>query len=132
MFSDITGADDGDEITFSGTRRSGISVSGSYQIEDAGAETVGDLLEAIEDMFEDEVTASLDANGKIVITDKKAGDSQLTFAINTDSITDLDFGTVSATTEGRYAMPITASNDGGKLVLTHNTYGTGQIAFVSQ
>ena len=132
MFSDITGADDGDEITFSGTRRSGISVSGSYQIEDAGAETVGDLLEAIEDMFEDEVTASLDANGKIVITDKQAGDSQLTFAINTDSITDLDFGTVSATTEGRYAMPITASNDGGKLVLTHNTYGTGQIAFVSQ
>ena len=132
MFSDITGADDGDEITFSGTRRSGISVSGSYQIEDAGAETVGDLLEAIEDMFEDEVTASLDANGKIVITDKQAGDSQLTFAINTDSITGLDFGTVSATTEGRYAMPITASNDGGKLVLTHNTYGTGQIAFVSQ
>ena len=132
MFSDITGADDGDEITFSGTRRSGISVSGSYQIEDAGAETVGDLLEAIEDMFEDEVTASLDANGKIVITDKQAGDSQLTFAINTDSITDLDFGTVSATTEGRYAMPITASNDGGKLVLTHNTYGTGQIALVSQ
>jgi len=132
MFSDITGADDGDEITFSGTRRSGISVSGSYQIEDAGAETVGDLLEAIEDMFEDEVTASLDANGKIVITDKQVGDSQLTFAINTDSITDLDFGTVSATTEGRYAMPITASNDGGKLVLTHNTYGTGQIALVSQ
>ena len=132
MFSDITGADDGDEITFSGTRRSGISVSGSYQIEDAGAETVGDLLEAIEDMFEDEVTASLDANGKIVITDKQVGDSQLTFAINTDSITDLDFGTVSATTEGRYAMPITASNDGGKLVLTHNTYGTGQIALMSQ
>ena len=132
MFSDITGADDGDEITFSGTRRSGISVSGSYQIEDAGAETVGDLLEAIEDMFEDEVTASLDANGKIVITDKQVGDSQLTFAINTDSITGLDFGTVSATTEGRYAMPITASNDGGKLVLTHNTYGTGQIALVSQ
>ena len=132
MFSDITGADDGDEITFSGTRRSGISVSGSYQIEDAGAETVGDLLEAIEDMFEDEVTASLDANGKIVITDKQVGDSQLTFAINTDSITGLDFGTVSATTEGRYAMPITASNDGGKLVLTHNTYGTGQIALMSQ
>jgi len=132
-FSDITGGDDGDEITFSGTRRSGIYVTGSYTIEDASTETVGDLLETIEDMFEDEVTASLDTNGKIVITDKQVGDSQLTFAINTDSIAGLDFEDVDTTTEGRYAMSITASNDGGsKLVLTHNTYGTGQIAVVSQ
>jgi len=132
LFSNITG-DDGDEISFYGTRRSGISVSGSYKIEDASTETVGDLLETIEDMFEDEVTASLDANGKIVITDKQVGDSQLTFAINTDSIAGLDFGTVSTTTEGRYAMPITASATASdELVLTHNTYGTGQIAVVSQ
>ena len=131
-FSDIAGGDDGDEITFSGTRRSGIYVTGSYTIEDASTETVGDFLETIEDMFEDEVTASLDTNGKIVITDKQIGDSQLTFAINTDSITGLDFEDVDTTTEGRYAMSITASNDGGKLVLTHNTYGVGQIAVVSQ
>jgi len=132
LFSNITGGDDGDEITFSGTRRSGIYVTGSYKIEDASIETAGDLLETIEDMFEDEVTASLDANGKIVITDKQARDSQLTFAIETDMVDNLDFGTVSTTTEGRYTMPITASNDGGKLVLTHNTYGTGQVAIVSQ
>jgi flagellar hook-associated protein 2 len=134
IFSNITGADEGDTITFSGTRRNGLSVSGSYTVDTT--ETVGDLLEAVEDMFEDEVTASLDANGKLIITDKWAGDSQISFSIDTSSIDDLDFGTVSTTTEGRYAMPIAASEgtgaDDDKLVLTHNTYGTGNIIVIAQ
>ena len=130
-FSDVAGANNGDVITFSGTRRSGISVSGSYTISDATTETVGDLLEAIEDMYEDEVTVALDG-GKIVITDTQAGDSNLTFNIDTQTaeITGLNFGDVNTTNAGgvvgRYAMNITASDDANKLVLTHNTYGTGQ------
>nr|MBC8360193.1 flagellar filament capping protein FliD [Candidatus Desulfatibia profunda] len=135
LFSAVTGADNGDVITFSGIRRNGLSVSGSYTIVDKTTETVGDLLESIEDMFEDEVTAALDGSGKIVITDTQAGDSQLYFTIDTQSagITGLDFGTVSSTTEGRYAMDITASKSGSnELVLTHNTYGTGHILVVSE
>lgn len=129
------GGEDNDVITFSGTRRNGLNVSGSYTISDATTETVGDLLEAIEDMFEDEVTVALDGTGKIVITDTQAGDSNLSFSIDTTTALDvLDFGDVDVdptgadgSQEGRYAMTITASKtDGDKLLLTHNTYGTGQ------
>jgi len=135
LFSAVTGADNGDVITFWGTRRNGISVSGSYTINNVNTETVGDLLESIEDVFEDEVTASLDSNGKLIITDKQAGDSQLTFTIVTSQVSGLDFGTVNTTNtdgvDGRYAMPITASKTGSnELLLTHNTYGTGQIVII--
>ena len=127
LFNDaLVDGENNDVITFSGTRRNGLSVSGSYTISDATTETVGDLLEAIEDMYEDEVTVALDGDGKIVITDTQAGDSQLTFTIDTTDVTSLNFGAVSTTTEGRYAMNITASDDANKLALTHNTYGTGQ------
>jgi flagellar hook-associated protein 2 len=134
------GGSDNDVITFSGTRRNGLHVSGSYTIGDATTETVGDLLESIEDMFEDEVTAALDANGKLIITDKQAGDSQLAFTIDTSALSSLDLGTVDVdptgadgSQEGRYAIPITASKTGSdELLLTHNTYGTGHGIVVSQ
>ncbi len=139
LFNAVGGSDD-DVITFSGTRRNGINVSGSYTIEDAEAETVGDLLENIEDIFEDEITATLDGSGRIVITDTQAGDSQLTFTIDTLAIGALDFGTVDVdptgadgSQEGRYAMTITASKTAGnELLLTHNTYGSGQRIIVSE
>jgi flagellar hook-associated protein 2 len=130
LFSAVADADNGDVITFTGTRRNGLSVSGSYTV--ATTDTVGDLLEAVEDMFEDEVTVAI-SGGQIVITDKQAGDSQLAFNIDTQTagITGLNFGDVSTTTTGRYAMTITASEgtggDDNKLVLTHSTYGTGNI-----
>jgi len=132
LFSAVTGADNGDVITFSGTRRNGLSVSGSYTV--ATTDTVGDLLEAVEDMFEDEVTVAI-SGGQIVITDMQAGDSQLVFNIDTQTagITGLDFGDVSTTTTGRYAMTITASKTGSnELLLTHNIYGTGQRAIVTE
>lgn len=140
LFNDASvGGDNNDVITFSGTRRNGLSVSGSYTISDATTETVGDLLEAIEDMFEDEVTAALDSNGKLVITDTQAGDSNLSFSIDTTALGVLNFGTVDVdptgadgSQEGRYAMTITASEDANKLILTHNTYGTGHIIVASQ
>lgn len=144
LFNDANvGGNNNDVITFSGTRRNGLSVSGSYTISDATTETVGDLLEAIEDMFEDEVTAALDSNGKLVITDTQAGDSNLSFSIDTTALDALNFGTVDVdptgadgSQEGRYAVTITASEgtggDANKLILTHNTYGTGHIIVVSQ
>ena len=138
LFSDVTSADAGDVITFTGTRRNGLSVSGSYTVDTA--KTIGDLLNTIEDTFEDEVTVAI-SGGKIVITDKSAGDSQLSFTIDTSSIgADLNFGNVDVdptgadgSQEGRYAMNITASKTAtDELLLTHNTYGTGQRAIVTE
>ncbi|MBC8432298.1 MAG: flagellar filament capping protein FliD [Desulfobacterales bacterium] len=137
LFSNITGAEDTDVITFSGTRRNGISVSGSYTVDTT--KTIGDLLNTIEDMFEDEVTATI-SGGKIVITDTQSGDSHLTFAINTLQVSNLNFGDVDVdpvgadgSQKGRYAMTITASKTGSnELLLTHNLYGTGQRAIVTE
>jgi len=123
----LVGGSDDDVITFSAIRQSGISVSGSYTISDATTETVGDLLEAIEDIYEGDAIVALDGTGKIVVTATQAGDSNLSLSIDTTTDLDaLDFGAVSTTTTGRYAMNITASDDANTLVLTPNTYGTGQ------
>ena len=131
-FSTIDAGSDDAVITFSGKRRNGLNVSGSYTISDSTTETLSDLLEGIEDMFEDEVTATLDSNGKLIITDTQAGDSLLEFTMDTSAVAGLNFGTVSTTTEGRYAMTITASKTAeDKLLLTHNTYGTGHGIVVS-
>ncbi len=131
-FSSIDADSDGAVITFSGARQNGLTVSGSYTITDSTTETLGDLLETIEDMYEGDATAALDSNGKLIITGTRAGDSQLEFTIDTSAVAALDFGSVTTTIEGRYTIPITASKTSeDKLLLTHNTYGTGHGIIVS-
>lgn len=131
LFSAIAGADNGDVITYSGAKRNGLLVSGSFTVDTT--KTLGDLLSAIESDFDEEVTASLDGSGKLIITDKQAGDSGLALTINTSAVSGLDFGTVSTTTEGRYAINITASGTGGNnLLLTHSNYGTGNVIMVTE
>jgi flagellar hook-associated protein 2 len=126
LWSAVSGAEDGDLITFSGMKRSGVLVSGSYTVDTTA--TVGELLDGIENVFDDEVTAELDDNNRLVITDKQVGDSQISFNIDTSAVSGLDFGTLSTVTEGRYTMDITASKTvDDKLLLTHNAYGTGHI-----
>lgn len=135
LFSNITGADAGDLITFAGTRRSGIAVSGNYSV--STTDTLGDLLEEIENMLGGDATASLDGSGKLVITDKQSGDSQLALTIVNPSVSGLDFGTVTSSNSGgvtgRYALDMTASKTGAnKLLLTHNSYGTGHVITASE
>ncbi len=131
-FSSIDADSDNAVITFSGARQNGLTVSGSYTIGDSTTETLGDLLETIEDMFEDDVTATLDSNGKLIITGTQAGDSQLEFTIDTSAVDGLNLGSVTTTTEGRYTIPITASKTSeDKILFTHNTYGTGHGIVVS-
>ena len=131
-FSSIDADSDDAVITFSGARQNGLTVSGSYTISDSTTETVGDLLETIEDIFEGDVTAALDSNGRLIITGTQAGDSALEFTIDDSAVDGLDFGSVTTITEGRYAIPITASKTAeDKLLLTHNTYGTGHGIAVS-
>lgn len=130
--NDIT---DGDTISFSGTTRNGSSVSGSYTISDKSTDTVQGLLSAIESAFNNEVYATIDTNGAIVVTDRQTGTSQLAISItaNNQGGGSLTFGTLSTTTTGRYAMEITASKNGSnQLVLTHESYGSDYGFTISQ
>lgn len=117
----------GDTLTFTGTNRSGKSVSGSYTVSDTSTDTVGGLLSAINDAYGSGYNAYIDSQGRIAIKDKTTGDSQLSLTINSAKI---DFGTIDAdptgadgSHEGRYAMDLTASNSGGQLKITNNAYG---------
>ncbi len=126
----------GDTITFSGTMRNGASISGSYRINDVATDTVQGLLSAIETAFGNQATAAIDDMGRIVVTDKTAGSSSLSFAFDPLPHS-LDFGTVTTANtggkQGRYAMDITASVDGGNhLVLTSNSYGSGTSFSIHQ
>ncbi len=130
-FSEISGADDGDVITFSGKRPNGLGFSGSYTV--STDNTLQDLLTAIEDAFAEDATATLNAAGKLVVTDRMTGDSLLELTMDTSSVSGLDFGTISASQEGRNSITITASKTGDNhLLLTHNDYGTGHPIVVSE
>jgi len=119
----------GDVINFSGTDRNGASVTGSYTINDVGNDTVQGLLTAIQNAFSNNATAAIDSSGRIVVTDKSSGTSQLALGITEPSGRGLDFGTVLSTNSGGqtggHALNLTASNDGSNhIVLTDNSYGS--------
>ena len=115
---------DADTISFSGTNHIGETVTGSYTI-DTGTVAVGDgdqvqaLLTAIQDAFTAknasyQVSATI-VDGKIRITDSTSGggDSQLSLTVvanNEGNDSDLDFGTISASTEG-YSREVQAGQD---------------------
>jgi hypothetical protein len=86
---------DGDVITFSGTNHNGTSVSGSYSITSAATDSVQGLLSAIETAYGNDVTAAINASGKIVITDKTTGKSDLFAQFKLRAAHDLDFGSRS-------------------------------------
>jgi len=133
-WNNITGAtlQDDDVISFTGTSRSGSTVSGSYTISAVATDTVQGFLSAIEDAFSSEVSATIDASGRLVVTDKYNGYSQLSISITEPTGRGLDFGTVDVTAgagddsqEGRYAMAITATDDGSDhLMLKSDDYGS--------
>ncbi len=126
-FGDIDGAGvvNGDTITISGKTRNGSSVSNTYTISDTST-TMQDFLNAIESTFNGEVSATIDGNGKLVVTDDTAGFSQLSFTLteNNQGGGSLNFGNLTESTQGRNAIRITASNDGSnRLKLNHEDYG---------
>ena len=126
---DGTTLEDGDMISFSGTSPNGSAITGIYTINNIATDTVQGLLSAIENDFSNNVTASIDTSGRIIVTDKSSGTSQLALNITGPSGRGLDFGSVDKTNPGgetgRYAMDITASADyGNNLVLKYNSYGS--------
>jgi flagellar hook-associated protein 2 len=125
----------GDTISFSGKTRSGTSISGTYTIEDKTTDTVQGLLSAIENAYGNNVSANIDSAGKLIVTDNTAGGSQLEISVtcNKEGGGSLTFGAMEVTTEGRYAMAITASKDAGsQLVLESDDYGSSVSFTVSQ
>jgi len=124
---DANDLSDDDIISFTGTTRTGLSISDSYTISDVSTNTVQNFLSAIEKAYENGVSATINSSGKIVLTDMSDGDSQLSITITEPG--SLDFGTVLTSNtdgvSGRFAMEITASKDGSDhLVLTHDSYGS--------
>jgi flagellar hook-associated protein 2 len=127
----------GDVISFTGTTRSGASVSGSYKINNVATDAVQGMLSAVETAFGNQVSAAINASGQIVVTDKTSGSSSVALTFNTTQAHSLDLGTVLTTNaggqKGRYAMEITASVDSGNhMVMTHNSYGTGNSFTIHQ
>jgi flagellar hook-associated protein 2 len=140
-WTDIDGGQlvNGDVIALTGTTRHGSSISGSYTISDTSADAVQGLLSEIESAFDDDVTAAIDSTGHLVITDKYAGDSQLSLTFDyTGTLNGVDiFGPVLTSNqggqEGRNALEITASTDASNhLVLTHDRYGSSYSFTVSE
>ncbi|MFH1625837.1 MAG: flagellar filament capping protein FliD [Pseudomonadota bacterium] len=130
-----SGWTNGDRFTFSGTKKNGLSVSGEYSISDTLTDTVGGLLSAIETAYQNEVRATINTSGYIVLTDVAAGDSQLSLSdIGEPSGRSLDFGTLSTSNGvvGRDAIPITAYNSSNYLELTHDYYGDDYGFTISQ
>jgi len=116
-----------DTIFFAGKTRGGTSVSGTYTISDKTTDTVQGLLSAIEDAYGNNVSANIDSDGKLILTDNTAGASRLEISVtcNNEGGGSLDFGTMEVTTEGRYAMAVTASKDSNnQLVLESDDYGS--------
>lgn len=121
---------DNDVISFSGTTRSGGDVDGSYTIGDASTDSVQGLFFAIESAYGNGITATVDSSGQIVLMEKSSGNSQISITFDYSQAHNLSFGSSVSTSntggqEGRYAMDITATDDGsGHLVLTHDNYGS--------
>jgi flagellar hook-associated protein 2 len=126
------GLANGDEISFTGTKRNGVVVEGSFTITDIATQKMGDVLSAIEDAYGTGYDASIDSQGRITIKDTTNGDSSLTLSIPT--IKNLNFGTIDVdptgadgSHEGRYSFGITAENDGGELKVSNNAYGNSSF-----
>ncbi len=126
-FADIfgAGAQSGDTIRINGTTHDGTGLSRVFTIEDAATTTVGDLLTEVRSMFGGRVSANLDSEGRIVITDNQVGDSNLTLTLieENEGGGSLNFGSIEVESEGRLGLDITASNRDGRLAIEHNGFG---------
>lgn len=126
-FAQISGAGvvDGDTIRIQGTTHAGSAVQREYAINDATTQTVGDLLKEVRSTFGNNISANIDDQGRIFVTDNQVGPSNLTVALveGNEGDGDLNFGSIEVEEEGRFQMEITAENVDGTLRLRHNSFG---------
>ncbi|MBT7595095.1 MAG: flagellar filament capping protein FliD [Gemmatimonadetes bacterium] len=126
-FADIFGAGvvDGDSIRIQGTKHDGSAVVRNFDVDDAATQTVGDLLDEVRSTFGNNISANIDAEGRILVTDNQVGPSSLTVTLveENEGGGNLDFGSIDVETEGRFPMEITAVNQDGQLLIKHDTFG---------
>ncbi|MDQ6973172.1 MAG: flagellar hook-associated protein, partial [Mariprofundaceae bacterium] len=123
-----------DTITISGTNRTGSGISSTYTMLNTGVDTVDSLLSAIQSAFGQQVVASVDATGHVVITDTQSGDSQLslTLTANNEGGGTLGFGADSVVTEGRYALGVEALASGNGVQIRSKGWGSTAGYTISQ
>ncbi|MDX8388597.1 MAG: flagellar filament capping protein FliD [Ghiorsea sp.] len=119
------GANTGDTITIVGTNRSGLAINNTFTILDKNQDTISDLLFSIQSAFNQQVTASVDASGRIQIQDGTVGDSQLSVSLTSSGVLNFGVDTTAASTEGRYAMSLEAIADGNLVTIQHTNFGAG-------
>jgi len=124
----------GDTITISGTNRTGVAVNSTFSLLDPATDTISELLSAIQVAYDQQVIASIDTSGRIVVTDISSGDSQLTMNLtaNNEGGGTLDFGTDTLVTEGRYSMELEAVASGNNISIQSKNYGSNAGFTVSQ
>ena len=119
------GVQNGDTIRINVTSHEGNSRSETFSIDDAATATVGDLLTKIRSTLNGEVSVSVDAEGRISVTDNRLVNSDLTVTLieENEGGGSLNFGSLEVETEGRIALDIAASVVDGKLSIEHNGFG---------
>jgi flagellar hook-associated protein 2 len=131
-WADLTGAGGtplgvaaGDSVSYTGTRDDGTAVSGTYTVGDLGSATVGDLVSQMQRDLGTGVTLSI-VGGRLTAEDTQSGASSLALTVvaNNQGGGTLSFGSMAQTTQGRGAMPVTASASGTQLVLTGAGFGS--------
>jgi len=116
--SDANNITNGDTISISGKDNAGNDISGTFTItstDPASGTQISELLTEIETLFGangHSVTASIDGDGKITVTDDTSGDSQLEVSLiaNNEGGGSLDFGDIAINQQGR-EMQIQAGQD---------------------
>ncbi|MEE3235471.1 MAG: flagellar filament capping protein FliD [Candidatus Latescibacterota bacterium] len=128
VFADILGADvkEGDTIRIDATEHGGNRVSKVFTVDDPASDTVGDLLSEIRASYGGQVSVNIDAEGRIMVTDNRLGDSDLTLTLVEDNQGggSLNFGSIDVETEGRLALTIKASSNEDRLTIEHGNYGS--------
>ncbi len=124
----------GDTITIGGTDRNGAAVSGTFTVLDPAVDTIGDLLTAINQAFGQQATASIDASGRIRLTDNQSGASllSLTLTAGNQGGGTLGFGVDAPLVEGRGAMGLEAVASGNGVRIQTKGYGAAQGFTISQ
>ena len=127
-FADIFGAgvQNGDTIRINATTHNGNSRSNIFTIADAATDTIGDLISQIRSTLDGQISVSVDAEGRISVTDNQVGNSNLTVTLieENEGGGSLNLGSIEAEVEGRFALDIVASAADGKLQLEHNGFGS--------
>ena len=120
---DAAGLVNDDEITFTGHKKNGTEVNGSYTISDVTSDTVQGLLSAIESAYDNEVSATVNTYGYLVITDNTTGNSNLDISITCPSGSGqkLDFGDV--TTSNLVGSERNTKNAGANAITEGDTWG---------